>query len=91
MLFPHHIEGIMTIGLLSLPSIDIEGPISGEDCPLSVFFAKGISESLPDTVQVLAVHLSANLNIPIAEQEVLAVGRKKHSSVSFARDFYVEG
>lgn len=54
------IEGIVSVGLSSDSSIYHLSSISVENCPLSIFLAESLQESLSDTVYELTIDLSSN-------------------------------
>jgi hypothetical protein len=89
--FSHHIEGIETIGLLSISFVDNLSSVSVENSPLAVGFSEAFEEPLSDTIDVISINFCSDLKIMITEHDVLIIGREKDSSVLFSNYPEVEG
>ena len=69
--FFEKIEGVVSIGLKALPSVDALSSISVEHGPLSIFLPEAFLEPLSDTIDVLAVDFCAYLEVVVTEDDCL--------------------
>ena len=74
--FSHHVERIVTISLSTEAAVDVECTITIKHRPFAVFFPKRLLETLTNAIDIITLHLSADLEVFIAENKVPALCRK---------------
>lgn len=81
--FSQEIEGKVAVSLESFSFIDHLSPISVENSPFPVFLSEGVMEPFSNTVDKVRGKFSSNLEVMIAEDDLLMIGREKHGSIQF--------
>lgn len=81
--FSQEVEGVVAVGLESFSLVDHLSSISVENSPFPVFLSERVMKPFSDAVDKVRGKFSSNLEVMIAKDDLLMIGREKHGPIEF--------